>query len=68
MPLAKIYVLEGRYDERRLSNVSRAVQDTLISVLKIPADELFQIIHVLSRNRFLRTPSFLGSKRTACYP
>jgi phenylpyruvate tautomerase PptA (4-oxalocrotonate tautomerase family) len=60
MPLAKIYVLEGRYDERRLSNVSKAVQDALISVLKIPADEFFQILHVLPRNRFVRTPSFLG--------
>ena len=24
MPLAKIHVLEGRYDERRLGNVSKA--------------------------------------------
>jgi hypothetical protein len=60
MPLAKIHVLEGRYDERRLSNVSQAVQDALISVLKIPPDDFFQIIHVLPRNRFLHTPSFLG--------
>src|SRR5215472_1478365 len=62
MPLAKIHVLEGRYDERRLSNVSKAVQDALISVLKIPPDDFFQIIHVLPRNRFLHTPSFLGMK------
>jgi hypothetical protein len=60
MPLAKIHVLEGRYDERRLSNVSRAVQDALISILKIPSDDFFQIIHELPRNRFLHTPSFLG--------
>jgi hypothetical protein len=60
MPLAKIHVLEGRYDERRLGNVSRAVQDALISILKIPPDDFFQIIHVLPRNRFLHTPSFLG--------
>jgi hypothetical protein len=60
MPLAKIHVLEGRYDERRLSNVSKAVQDALISILKIPSDDFFQIIHVLPRNRFLHTPSFLG--------
>src|SRR5262245_25036546 len=60
MLLAKIHVLEGRYDERRLSNVSRAVQDALISILKIPSDDFFQIIHVLPRNRFLHTPSFLG--------
>jgi hypothetical protein len=51
MPLAKIHVLEGRYDERRLSNVSKAVQDALISILKIPSDDFFQIIHVLPRNR-----------------
>ena len=60
MPLAKIHILEGRYDEHRLSNVSQAVQDALISVLKIPPDDFFQIIHVLPRNRFLHTPSFLG--------
>jgi hypothetical protein len=60
MPLAKIHVLEGRYDEGRLSNVSKAVQEALISILKIPSDDFFQIIHVLPRNRFLHTPSFLG--------
>jgi len=62
MPIAKIHVLEGRYDERRLSSVSKAVQDALISVLKIPPDDFFQIIHVLPRNHFLHTPSFLGMK------
>jgi hypothetical protein len=62
MPLAKIHVLEGRYDERRLGSVSKAVQEALISVLKVPPDDFFQIIHVLPRNRFLHTPSFLGLK------
>ena len=62
MPFAKIHVLEGRYDEQRLANVSTAVQETLISVLKIPSDDFFQIIHVLPRNRFSHTPSFLGMK------
>lgn len=60
MPLAKIHVVEGRYDERRLGNVSSAVQDALIAILKIPPDDFFQIIHVLPHNRFLHTPSFLG--------
>jgi NAD(P)-dependent dehydrogenase (short-subunit alcohol dehydrogenase family) len=50
MPLAKIHVLEGRYDERRLGDVSKAVQDALMSILRIPADDFFQIIHVLPRN------------------
>ncbi len=62
MPLAKIHVLEGRYDERRLGNVSKAVQEALISALRIPRDDFFQIIHVLPRDRFLHTPSFLGLK------
>lgn len=64
MPVAKIHVLEGRYDERRLGNVSKAVQDALISILKIPSDDFFQIIHELPRNRFRHTPSFLGLKYT----
>ncbi len=62
MPLAKIHVLEGRYDEHRLGDVSKAIQDALISILKIPSDDFFQIIHDLPRNRFLHTPSFLGMK------
>ncbi len=62
MPLAKIHVLEGRYDERRLGKLSQAVQEALISVLKIPPEDFFQIIHELSRKRFLHTPSFLGLK------
>ncbi len=60
MPISTIHVLEGRYDERRLGHVSKAVQDALISVLKIPSDDFFQVIHVLPRNRFLHSPSFLG--------
>lgn len=64
MPIAKIHVLEGRYDEQRLGNVSKAVQDALISILKIPPDDFFQIIHELPRNRFRHTPSFLGLRYT----
>ena len=60
MPLAKIYVVDGRYDEARLANVSGAVQDALIGVLRITPDDYFQIIHELPRNRFLHTRSFLG--------
>jgi hypothetical protein len=60
MPLAKIHVLEGRYDERRLDKLSAAVQEALIAALKIPPDDFFQIIHELPRARFRHTPSFLG--------
>ena len=62
MPVAKIHVLEGRYDEARLNKVSKAVQETLMSVLGVPPDDFFQIIHVLPRSQFRHTPSFLGLK------
>jgi Tautomerase enzyme len=62
MPIVKIHVLDGRYDERRLGKVSRAVQDALESILKIPSDDFYQVIHELPRNRFLHTPSFVGMK------
>jgi len=60
MPVAKIHVLEGRYNEARLRKVSDAVQNGLISALGIPPEDFFQIIHVLPGGRFLHTPSFLG--------
>jgi len=60
MPVARIHVLEGRYDETRLDKVSKAVQEALMSTLGVPPDDFFQIIHVLPRTRFRHTPSFLG--------
>ena len=62
MPVAKIHVLEGRYDQTRLGKLSRAVQDALISALGVPPEDFFQIIHILPRSQFLHTPSFLGLK------
>ncbi len=59
MPVAKIHVLEGRYDEARLSKISNAVQDALMSALGIPPDDFFQIFHILPRSQFRHTPSFL---------
>ena len=60
MPIAKIHVLEGQYDEARFGKVSSAVQNGLISALGIPPEDFFQIFHVLPRNQYLHTPSFLG--------
>jgi len=62
MPISTIHVLEGRYDERRLRKVSAGVQDALIRVQKVTADDVFQIIHELPRHRFFHTPSYLGMK------
>ena len=52
MPLAKIHVLEGGYDQRRLANVSKAVQEVLIGILKIPL-----VIFSRSSMRFRATAS-----------
>jgi Tautomerase enzyme len=60
MPLAKLHVLEGQYDEARLGKVSSAVQNGLISALGIPPEDFFQIIHVLPRSQFRHTQSFVG--------
>jgi hypothetical protein len=62
MPLAKLHVLEGQYDETRLAKASAAIQSALIEILGIPPDDFFQIHHVLPRNRYLHTPAFLGLK------
>ena len=40
MPIVKIHVLEGQYDEPRHSNVSKAAQDALMSVLKMKSRSL----------------------------
>ena len=63
MPIATIHVLEGRYNERRLGHLSKAVQDALIKVLKIPSDDLFQVIHVLSRNVVRKAPPSTAAAR-----
>ena len=62
MPVAKLHVLEGQYDEARVGKVSSAVQSALIRASRIPPEHFFQIIHVLPRNQFRHTPSFLGLK------
>jgi hypothetical protein len=60
MPLAKIHVVEGRYDQARISKVSGAVQAALMNTLRVPPDDFYQLIFELPKNRFLHTPSFAG--------
>jgi hypothetical protein len=60
MPLAKIYVHEGRYDEARLSKLGDAIQAALEEVLKIPPEDYFRVYQVLPSNRYVHTPGFLG--------
>ena len=64
MPLAKIYVQEGRYDEARLTKLGDAIQAALVEVVGIPPDDYYRIFYVLPPNRFVHTPGFLGLQYT----
>jgi phenylpyruvate tautomerase PptA (4-oxalocrotonate tautomerase family) len=60
MPLAKIHVVEGRYDEARITKVSGAVQAALMNILRVPPEDFYQLIFEFPKKRFLHTPSFVG--------
>ena len=62
MPLAKVHLLEGQYDRARIEQLSEAIQNALIEVLGIPPDDFFQIYHVLPRDCYRHTPSFVGQE------
>jgi 4-oxalocrotonate tautomerase len=64
MPLAKIHVLEGRYDPDRMAKVSAAIQAALMNTLRVPAEDFYELIFELPKNRFLHTPSFVGMHYT----
>ena len=64
MPLAKIHVVEGRYDEARMGKVSKAVQAALMNTLRVPPEDFYQLIFELPKTRFLHTPSFVGINYT----
>jgi Tautomerase enzyme len=64
MPLAKIHVVEGRYDQTRIAKVSGAIQAALMNTLRVPPDDFYQLIFEFPKNRFLHTPSFVGMHYT----
>jgi phenylpyruvate tautomerase PptA (4-oxalocrotonate tautomerase family) len=64
MPLAKIHVVEGRYDEARIAIVSAAIQAALMNTLRVPPEDFSQLIFELPKSRFLHTPSFVGMRYT----
>jgi phenylpyruvate tautomerase PptA (4-oxalocrotonate tautomerase family) len=64
MPLAKIHVLEGRYDPDRMAKVSAAIQAALMNTLRVPAEDFYELIFELPKNRFLHTPSSVGMHYT----
>src|ERR1700755_918291 len=64
MPLAKIHVVEGRYDEARIAKVSGAVQAALMNTLRVPPEDFYQLIFEFPKTRLLHTPSFVGMHYT----
>ena len=60
MPLAKIHVLEGRYNESRIAKISSAIQSALMNTLRVPSEDFFQLLFEPTKSRFLHTPSFVG--------
>jgi phenylpyruvate tautomerase PptA (4-oxalocrotonate tautomerase family) len=64
MPLAKIHLVEGRYDEYRIAKISGAVQAALMNTLRVPPEDFYQLIFELPKNRFMHTPSFVGMNYT----
>ena len=64
MPLAKIHVVEGRYDEGRIAKVSGAIQAALMNTLRVPPEDFYQLIFEFPKRQFLHTPSFVGMHYT----
>jgi hypothetical protein len=71
MPLAKIHVHEGHYDETRLVKLGDAIQGALEDVLGVPPEDYFRVsmfclrtatfTPVASWARRIRTTSFCSS-------
>src|ERR1700692_1540992 len=64
MPLAKIHIVQSRYDEERIAKVSAAIQAALINTLHVPPEDFYQLIFELPKTHFLHTPSFVGMHYT----
>jgi hypothetical protein len=54
MPLAKIHIGEGRYDEDRIAKVSGAIQAALMNTLRVPPEDFFQLVFKFPKRRFLQ--------------
>ena len=64
MPLAKIHVVEGRYDDARIGKISGAIQAALMNTLHVPPEDFYQLIFEIPKKRFLHTPSFVSMHYT----
>jgi phenylpyruvate tautomerase PptA (4-oxalocrotonate tautomerase family) len=64
MPLAKIHIVEGRYDDARIGKISDAIQSALMNTLHVPPEDFYQLIFEFPKKRFLHTPAFVGMHYT----
>ncbi len=62
MPLAKIHVLQDRYDNERLDKISHAIQAALMNTLGVPPEDFYQLIFEFPTKHFRHTPSFVGMR------
>ena len=60
MPLAKILVVEGRYDETRIAQMSGAIQATLMNTLRVPPEDCYQLVFEFPKKRLVHPPSFVA--------
>jgi len=68
MPLAKIHVISGGYDETRIAKVSGAMRAALMNTLRVPPGDLYQLLFELLKKRFLHRQSFVGRNRHSQLP
>jgi Tautomerase enzyme len=64
MPLVKIYVGNGVYEQSRLEKISQAVHGALVDVLGVPTDDFFVSIFEMPYGRFFHPPAYLGHTYT----
>src|SRR5258706_14909227 len=60
MPVAKIHVHEGVFNDSEIATIGTAVQAALEEVLSVPPEDYFRITHVLPKGQFVHTPAFVG--------
>ena len=64
MPLVKLHVASGVYDQARLDKISNAVHGALVEILKVPQNDYFVVISEMPDGHFYHPPTFLGHTYT----
>jgi phenylpyruvate tautomerase PptA (4-oxalocrotonate tautomerase family) len=64
VPLVKLHVASGVYDQARLDKISNAVHGALVEILKVPQNEYFVVISEMPDGNFYHPPTFLGHTHT----